>query len=538
MPNPFRYFFQKRQPAVSPTRATMEQRMRFNPLMGFDPDRLVRAIDSFRAGDIADLARIIEDLEERDDKMCACSRKMRSSVSRCPHQVLIAEGYEGEEKALKHQEILTKFWGSIKCTSALKRNERGGIRLLKKQMMNSMSQVFAVHEIVWKPKPDGTITADFVSVPLWFFENRTGELRFLPNSSMYDGEVMPEGEWLVTTGDGVGIAASMAACGKKLSIADWLLYSEHCGIPGLHGKTTAAQGTPAWENMLAGLRSFGREWAMLTDSNSSIDPVSLASTGTLPYKELAEYMDKAISALYRGADLSTMSAGNGDVGASVQGEESDLLEQDACEMLSETLQEQVERFVIRYATGDEQPLAYIQITPVSNPDATKEMEIDKHLVGFGVKLSKNEALQRYQRTEVDDTDETDSPLVAVQQTPSAAPWQSTDPATTALANEKGKEPVAKPLQNDLDTPARSAEQEKAKTQQGASDALLSAFAKDMNPVGKAVALLLEIEDPEERKAAAAKIIENLPSLLADDPEMAAVMEEALAESFTTTLEKK
>ena len=89
------FFFQKQQPAVSPARATMEQRMRFNPLMGFDPDKLTRAIDQFRSGGIADLARIIEDLEERDDKMCACARKMRSSVSRCPHQVLITEGCEG-----------------------------------------------------------------------------------------------------------------------------------------------------------------------------------------------------------------------------------------------------------------------------------------------------------------------------------------------------------------------------------------------------------------------------------------------------------
>ena len=94
------------------------------------------------------------------------------------------------------------------------------------------------------------------------FENRTGELRFLRTSTLYEGEEMPVGEWVVTTGDGVGIAAALAACAKKLSIADWLLYSERCGIPGLHAKTSAAQGTPAWENLLAGVRNFGREWGI------------------------------------------------------------------------------------------------------------------------------------------------------------------------------------------------------------------------------------------------------------------------------------
>ena len=59
-----------------------------------------------------------------------------------------------------------------------------------------------------------------------------------------------------------------------------------------------------------------------------------------------------------------------------------MLEQDACEMLSETLQEQVERFVIRYTTGDDQPLAYIQIAPISRPDPDGDMAVDRHLEGL------------------------------------------------------------------------------------------------------------------------------------------------------------
>ena len=408
-----RFFFQKQQSDVAVDRILIEQRNRINPLRGLDPAKITAAIDAYKAGELGDLARIVAALEERDDTMRAASRKMRAAAARCPHQVLIVEGEEKNPEAARHQEILKRFWANIRVTSALCRNERGGIRLLKKQMMDAMSIGYATHEIVWQVRPEG-LTAKFVSVPLWFFENRTGELRYLRDSGYGDGEAMPEGEWMVATGDGVGIAASVAAMGKRLSFADWLIYSERAGQPGLHGKTTAAQGSAQWETLVHLIANFGRGAGLVTDNQTEIMPISAAVQGELPYPPLIERMDRAIATLYRGADLSTLSAEGGAVGASLQGEEADILEQDACETLSETLQEQVERFVIRFETGADRPLAYIQISPVSRPNLDADIKIDQHLAQHGVKLSKREALQRYQRTEVDPDDPDDAPLVAPQ----------------------------------------------------------------------------------------------------------------------------
>ena len=72
--------------------------------------------------------------------------------------------------------------------------------------------------------PDGSITATFVQVPLWFFEGRTGALRFLRSQGALAGEEMLDGEWLVTVGDGIGIAAAVLAMSKTLSRNDWLLF--------------------------------------------------------------------------------------------------------------------------------------------------------------------------------------------------------------------------------------------------------------------------------------------------------------------------
>ncbi len=521
-----RYFFQKRDSALSLERIRQEQRNRLNPLRGFDPDRLVAAIDAFRVGSLGDLARIIEELELRDDDMSIGARKSRASIGRCPHQVLLVEGYEDDPRARAHRDILTRFWANVEVTSAFARNERGNVRLLKKQMAAAISHCYQVHEIVWLPRPDGSISARFINIPLWFFENRTGELRFLPRPGMLEGEAMPAGEWLVTVGDGVGIAASVLAMSKTLSRNDWLLFSERCGQPGLHAKTDAAEGSPAWQAIVGAVANFGREWAIVTDNSTSVDPISLNTGGPLPYPQLIEVCNKGIAALYRGADLSTLSHSDS-VGASVQEGETDLLEADTCEMISETLNSQVERFVIRYTTGDDTPLAYLSIAPTAKPDIDQEIKIDTHLASLGVKLSKLDALQRYGRAEYDPANQADSPLEPQKPASHDMPWGM--PNATPLQNAKT------PLQNEDREKDGSTYGSTPKTPQNADlAALAAAITADYQPIAQRIAQLLESPEAQQPSLAAA-LLEDLPSLLPEDPQTAAMLEELLAARFTAAL---
>ena len=230
---------------------------------------------------------------------------------------------------------------------------------------------------------------------LWYFENRTGRLRFLESDFALDGrELEPDG-WLVCQGDGVGIAAAVAAMSKCLSLGDWLLYCVHSGIPGLHAQTNAQKDSPEWQGLVDSVLAFGREWSLVTGDGVKVNTVDASAKGTLPYPEFVSRMDRGIAALYRGADLSTISADGEKAGASLQGDETSILDTDTCEMISECLQSQVERFVIRWTHGDPEPLAYIQVQPAANPNLELEMKVDAHLGRFGVALSEREMLQRY-----------------------------------------------------------------------------------------------------------------------------------------------
>lgn len=515
-----RHWFQKRASALDDARVRMEQMAQYNALFHLDPDRLVDAITSFNAGDLGQLARIIRDFEERDDKMATCAMKMRASVGRCDYSILVKEGFENDARAKRHAEILKRFWSTVNVTSRFNMNERGGLRLLKKQMMEAQSYGYAVHEIVWRPLPNGEIAAEFIKLPLWHFENRTGELRFLPTDTAVEGVRMAEGEWLVTTGDGVGIPASICAMAKRMCFQDWLLFSERSGMPIIVGTTGATFRSEQWNNIKGAIRNIYRDTRVLLDSGSRIEAIDTGHAANIPFPALVEWSDRAIAALYRGADLSTISKGDG-TGASLQGDEAVMIEQDAAANLGETLHEQVDRFVIRYVTGDDEPLASISIEPVKKPDVDTDIKIDNHLAALGVKLSKADALQRYGRAEA--TSEED----ALHPTPNG-PQNGLPGGFGGLPNER---PPATPLQTALQGFAKREEGSGRTTTPETGDApqraVLAAFAKDTSAAAEQVKALLDNPTPE----AADKLLADLPSLIPDDPALAAVIAEAMAAEF-------
>ncbi|MDD3584186.1 MAG: DUF935 family protein [Kiritimatiellae bacterium] len=485
----------KRETAFRPARAAASIASRQDPLRFLDPERLARAIQSFRCGYLREMSDIIDALEERDDTTRAASRKAFAAASRCPHRVMVVEGEERNPRAQLHQDILTRFWAKVEVRDIYARNAPGGMRALKKNMAMALSRYWSVHEITWTPLASGEIRATFWRLPLSRFENRTGALRFLESDGALEGRAIEPGGWLVAQGEGVGIAAAVAATSKRLSLQDWLLYSERCGQPGVHAKTEAAAGSPEWEALLADLNGMVRDWKLLTDKGVELDTVQLATSGTLPYPELIARMDRAIAALYRGADLSTVSGGDGgDVGASLQGDETDILDSDTCEMITEALQRQVDPFVIRWTCGDDEPLAHIAVTLPEKPFTALDLQADETLLRLGARLSKREALQRYGRTEAD----ADEPADALR-APEALP-PSLPPA--ALPHEK-----AAPALEEADAAAYEA---------AALEALAAARAGGLETLTDMLLEALDAPDAETLRARLEAAYDALPAMAADE----------------------
>lgn len=368
-------------------------------LRGFTPERLLRALEEFDMGYLRSAAQLWQKIKERDDTALPVSEKRELDCSLLDWEIL---QIDDSPEAARHKEALEAAYNGLTATDALMQDKRGGVSLLIRQMMHSVGHRYAVHEIVWDPSGDD-LTAEFRFVPLQFFEATTGRLRYLATEGQALGDPLEEGGWMVTVGAGLMEATSVAVLFKQLPLKAWLIFCDKAGMPGLHGQTDAARGSDEWNRFRDAIASYGEDWALITSLAAKITPIDLKQGGQLPHPPLVDRMDRAISRIWRGADLGTMSQDGSAVGSNPQESETEIFAAADAQIVSEALNSYFDRWVIRYRFGVE-PLAYFKLKPRVKIDQKLQLEIDKALIGWGVRVGVNDLRARYGRTEPAPTD--------------------------------------------------------------------------------------------------------------------------------------
>ena len=402
---------------------------RFNPTRYLDPEGLARQLDEFRNGRFDTVGHTFDLIEDRDPTIKTVAPKRKKSVARHGWSILTVEDESNRAEAEAHREALEYFFDHLTVTDVTDENVSGGTRLLIRQMMNAIGVKYAVHEIVWQPQPDGMLTAELRHVPLWFFEHEGTRLCFLREYGQWNGEEMEPGEWLVTVGDNLMVASAICYMFKRLPFQDWLAYCEKFGIPGIAGKTTAKKGSAEWSAMEEAVAEFANEFAAVMSEGDHIELIERKGGGELPFQPLVDVCDRYIAALWRGADLSTISKGQG-MGASLQQEESDILLADDIEMISETMQTQLARYVIEHRFGPGvEPLAYFQLNSPQYDTADRDIRIDEFLIRNRYPMSLQDLSERYRRP-LPDKKETLLPSIDPETTKSETPESQPDPASS------------------------------------------------------------------------------------------------------------
>lgn len=459
-----------------------------NPLPYLKPDMLSRALEAFEHGRIREAVLLWEKMAERDDMILNVKPKREKDVSQLDMQVVVEpdSGQAGED----HKAVISRFWKSIRAVNAYDRNERGGFRRLVKQMMTATSFKYAAHHIIWTVRPDGSLTATFEFVPLWLFENTTGKLRYLASPTAITGSDLDDSEWMVTTGDGLMIACSIGYLAKRSAFNDWLIFSEKFSVPGVLGRTSAPAGSPEAIAMTEATQAFGHDWcAVITgDDGSHAEPIKIVQAqgnpSGMPMPAVIDRVDRRIAALYRGADLSSMSSGSSGEGsgASLQEKETDILRRDDAETIAETLAE-VSRLVIEWHFGNGvEPLARVELVVPVQEDATKIVDSASKLADRGAKVSTSALMDRLNLPKATD---------------------AADALTPAKPDAPPLPPVKEVLEN-ADVPEWSGMQD-----------LRRALAADMQPLGDALMAAYQAGDFAAVQAALNKISKDMPELAGD-----------------------
>lgn len=481
------------QSVVSAQRVLQFLLARFNPIRGLTPRRLGEYIEQWSLGFLRWQALAWNQIRERDDQIKAVTTKREFLVSRLKWEIICDDD---TPEATQHKEALEAAYRGITVTDALDQNTQGGVQMLIRQMMRSIGDKFAVHEIVWRPGFDqdgkASLTAHLRFVPLWFFENRTGALRYLPYELALDGIPLDWGGWLVTVGDGLGIATSILYIYKQLGQKSWANFIDKYGMPFIIGKTDAAYGSPEWGQMVAAVSGIQSDGSMVTNLAAQIEALKVEGLGSsdTPQHKFIDYINRQIAIVWRGGDLSTNSrGGSGASGALPQlNQEEELAEADAI-LMSEALNFYFDRPCLRYLFGTDQPKARFKIIPPENIDTAKEIAVDQFLMSVGVPLAIADMQARYGRPQPDAGEEL--------ATPPAQPPQ--------IGKGVGDEGATGPLSlGNVATAAAFKRQ--------ALNRISLAQARALGPIRRRLVSIQAIENDEQRQAALVEFKKDLPNL--------------------------
>jgi hypothetical protein len=422
----------------------LQRWMRFNPLRILTPENLSIAHDQFDIGILRQAVLYWDAMCRRDDTLSYVKPALENSISGKPWGIFTKPGADPVEAA-RHKAAVQYFLDNVTATDAFDRNERGGRWKLLKQMSEAHAYKYVVHHFVWEPKgemievppvkigdgssemgdrevtpaPVPALTATLEKVPLQYFENVSGTLRFLPFGGFgMEGQPLDwDNEWMVTTGDGVMFAGAACYVFKRLTFQDWTIFNEKYSQLKPIGKTNAAQGTPAYEEMERLIREFNSDMGIVIGewpggSESPIDLLGPQGTVNIElFERFLDRQDRKLTVMFRGSDLRNMSRDKDVTGVSAQTDETEGLELSHCMNIADAGNVGFVRKVIRYCFGpDVEPLVYFGLPDMDEDNAAELRDSAGFLADRGAMVDLVDAAARLGVTLTEDPEKALTPV--------------------------------------------------------------------------------------------------------------------------------
>lgn len=388
-------------PKKAPTSAQAAERaarlLRVPGATGVSPGRIARCLNEYRSGEFREAAAVFEKIELYDTQILSCSEKRSRDISGLDWEIAEVD-FDRSDTALVAQanlqrEVLQDFYDTIVASDVRKLDMRGGISDLVFQLMSAVGYGYACAEIKWLPArlPDGrgTYHAETLFCPLSYFEALNRELAIRTNpADVYGTELAPD-SWLVAAYPGKPLLATSALVYmlKQTPLEDWAIAVEKYAMPNIVANTQAAKGTRDWDDTLDTLRSFGNDYAGLFGSGTVVQLLR-GLEGTPPHRDLVDHLDRALSVLWRGGDLSTTSRAEGEgTGVTMQAGELSKIQKSDRLFMASTLDSRLTKPLLRFVFGEKvHPLVYFNFKIDNTGELKSRLDTVERLARIGLKI--------------------------------------------------------------------------------------------------------------------------------------------------------
>lgn len=478
----------------------------FNPLRGLSIRRAQMLFDAARRGNDARLQWLYENIEQSDPTLMICAERRASAIVDLdwiirPKAATRVRGFD-EGLAREQCALLEAAYGQ-----AEEANLFPAIEHLSKAFFRGHAHVRPIYA------PGGTSLSGFECLNSWNLcrDLVTGQWYWNPKASdtldFSSLQAVPQGELCtLVRSRHIDYPAMAIYLRNGLGERAWGRFLERYGIPPVI--ITMPQDVDP-----AQVDTYCERAAKVADGGSGALPfgstVSYATEarGTNPFKEFLEHQQQLVVLMATGGMLTSLTGATGIGQGATQAHEETwrtIVRRDAV-TIATLLNRTVTDALLDRAFPGRPHLAQFDFETEPKPSAGEVFDLAAKAVQAGYQVDKAELEER----------------TGYRLEPAAQPQP--------FSFNKAR-PVASRLR-EAPQPVLNAAVPGGTSEESGLKALASALQADLSPAAQAVQALLDNPSPEAARA----LIERLPALLPDDPEMAAILEEELAEAFGETI---
>lgn len=518
------------QPALASDPAGTVRRLNrwrdsLNPLRGLTIAQAITRLDQVQRGITADAQWTYQLIERRDEDLIAVIESTSAALMQLNWYIRTCEGDKrraaqwDDVLAAEQSAVLLEYYNRIdNLYAAIGHLASATFRGYAHVQIRAEGDWLTTLEIVdqWNVCRDGH-HGDWY----WNPEARNVDHSTLPPGNRLD----PSAYMIVETPRPVDEVALIKHLRFGMSAKDWDAFIEIYGIPSWI--ITMPSGIPPGKEA-----EYSAAAAEVAAGGSGALPNGCTATaagypaGEAPFEKHMKYWSERIVLAATGGLLTSVALPTG-IGSGASDEHAATFERIArgrARIMSEQFQRKIDAAILRAAFPGRPHLAYWDLDAREETDTGAIVTQVAALAAAGYMVDAAQVAERtgYKVTLAPKPAQTTAPFMARGGTPlqnDRTPLQNRASAERAPRDASGR---------------KAAEgQPEASTGQAILADLARSLQDDLRPIADRISALLDLPDAE-RAAAAEALAAELPSLIPDDPQLAAVVERAVAEAFVAT----